>query len=547
MSYLELSNPTSDSCDYEIELSSAFNQNYYKQVRLTTTDYGASILNVSSYVVYKNAPSSGTSKYVRGIIDDGMSAGRTYRFYAYAQAANGTWYKAGMDIITMEDEDEKFDYGFRSVDVESPAPYMIGNEVEICAQIKNYLNTAGPRYLIEVRDRGGKIIDRVSFAKINAKKTVDVYFYTTLKAEQVQNNKISYTLKIKADASGWVEQDNGDNEDTIDINITAPIAPTRIYDDVNVTDSLSSGEKWYYVIFNEDGKANFALQPKKSSLDVDLAVYASNQTTRLGRTAKLAGQDDIVSDISVVAGERYYIRVNHYEGNGNYTLRCKNYPTNSDVMNKLQNDTSLGLTQEKKNTLIKMGSVLLASGFELGFAAGVLGNILHEANVGTFESSAYISNPSAQPAYLKYVDEHFDYRNKFSAKNIKDVGIKATKELVDKCANVNYQGKFGLGCVQWTGGRTMNLVDCYINVCGATAFPTSEQCYEAEGTLISNELNGAYNHIYDEWLTNYKNNTNAAYEAGSIVCRKYEIPAGYNEKAITRGNSAQKIYDILIK
>lgn len=45
---------------------------------------------------------SSSSQYVTGIINNGMSAGRTYTLYAYAQAQNGTWYLAGSDTITMK-------------------------------------------------------------------------------------------------------------------------------------------------------------------------------------------------------------------------------------------------------------------------------------------------------------------------------------------------------------------------------------------------------------------------------------------------------------
>ncbi len=100
MPHLILSNPTTNSCDYEIYLSNSFNQTYYKQVRITSTNHGAETSNVPAYVVSKTAPISGTSKYVRGIIDNGMSPGRTYTLYAYAQAQNGTWYLAGSDTIT---------------------------------------------------------------------------------------------------------------------------------------------------------------------------------------------------------------------------------------------------------------------------------------------------------------------------------------------------------------------------------------------------------------------------------------------------------------
>lgn len=102
MPHLILSNPTTYSCDYEIYLSNSFNQTYYKQIRITSTNHGAETSNVPAYVVSKTAPNSGTSRYVTGIIDNGMSPGRTYKLYAYAQAQNGIWYLAGSDTITTK-------------------------------------------------------------------------------------------------------------------------------------------------------------------------------------------------------------------------------------------------------------------------------------------------------------------------------------------------------------------------------------------------------------------------------------------------------------
>lgn len=100
MPHLKLSNPTTNSCDYEVLLSSPFNTTYYKELRITSTNYGSSTSNVSGYVVSVIAKSS-SSQYVTGKITDGMSAGRTYTLYAYAQAQNGTWYLAGSATITM--------------------------------------------------------------------------------------------------------------------------------------------------------------------------------------------------------------------------------------------------------------------------------------------------------------------------------------------------------------------------------------------------------------------------------------------------------------
>ncbi len=101
MPHLKLSNPTICSCDYEVYLSNPFNTTYYKELRITSTNYGSSTSNVSGYVVSVTAKSS-SSQYVIGKVNDGMSAGKTYLLYAYAQAQNGTWYLAGSHSITMK-------------------------------------------------------------------------------------------------------------------------------------------------------------------------------------------------------------------------------------------------------------------------------------------------------------------------------------------------------------------------------------------------------------------------------------------------------------
>ncbi|SHH55223.1 hypothetical protein SAMN02744040_02326 [Tepidibacter thalassicus DSM 15285] len=124
--------------------------------------------------------------------------------------------------------------------------------------------------------------------------------------------------------------------------------------------------------------------------------------------------------------------------------------------------------------------------------------------------------------------------------------MKKACKLIEDCKATNYKGKFGLGCVQWTGSRTKNLIDCYVDECGEEGYPTREQYYKAESTLISKEFNGNYKKIYEEWLSKHSGKNTAAYEAGSMVCLKYEVPADRYNKAKTRGKSAQKIYQAMM-
>ena len=83
--------------------------------------------------------------------------------------------------------------------------------------------------------------------------------------------------------------------------------------------------------------------------------------------------------------------------------------SHQEMVRNLQNSSL-----RKKDTLAAMAQVLLDDGFAPAFVAGLLGNIIEEGDCGRFESSAYLSNPDAEPDYLVYMDENYDYRDKYS-------------------------------------------------------------------------------------------------------------------------------------
>lgn len=106
---LTLSNAQHYECDFSVYLSNDWNSTYYREVRITSTDYGDSTNSVSSYVEGRTAPSTGTSNYCNGVVDNGMSPGNSYTLYAYALPANNdTWWLAGSDTITMQDPDQPY-------------------------------------------------------------------------------------------------------------------------------------------------------------------------------------------------------------------------------------------------------------------------------------------------------------------------------------------------------------------------------------------------------------------------------------------------------
>jgi hypothetical protein len=204
--------------------------------------------------------------------------------------------------------------------------------------------------------------------------------------------------------------------------------------------------------------------------------------------------------------------------------------------------------KSKKNTLKIIGNLLFANGYPASFVAGVLGNIYHEGSIGKFESSAYIARPDLEPQYLRYMDKLYGYRKKYSGKIITEVSMHKLGTLLDKLKKDSWKkGKFGLGCIQWTGGRTYNLYKIYKQECGGADKITLAQATTAEGKMVINELRNGYKFVYNEWKKkNPKSNTaTAAYNAGYILTMKYEVPADTTNQAKKRGKTAKNMYSIM--
>ena len=219
-----------------------------------------------------------------------------------------------------------------------------------------------------------------------------------------------------------------------------------------------------------------------------------------------------------------------------------NSKTIQKMLENLKKDTSLGLSQDKKTAMIMAAERLLNDNYEPAFVAGVLGNIQNEGTPGKFESSNYRSNPSAEPAYLKYMDSNYNYRNKFSGKSIREVGISAAIKLQNNAKASGYAGKFGLGMIQWTGSRTGGVLKSYQKYAKGDK-PTMEECIKAEVNFMADELKGTYSYVYSSW----KSGDKTARSAGEVVCRKYEVPKDTNGEAKLRANNASKIYNVMMK
>lgn len=214
-----------------------------------------------------------------------------------------------------------------------------------------------------------------------------------------------------------------------------------------------------------------------------------------------------------------------------------------------------GSTLSKKDTLVAMAEVLLDDGFAPAFVAGILGNIMVEGDCGRFESSAYISNPDAEPDYLVYMDENYDYREKYSYKLIYEgISLQEVYNMILELGPEGANGRgscFGLGCLQWTSyERIKRLVENYIEVAGDADTITLAQVQEAEGMTVSYELNNTYRSVYTTWQSENadQNTTEAAFAAGVIVCVRYGVPVGYNTEDVqnTRGALAEAVYNVMM-
>lgn len=213
------------------------------------------------------------------------------------------------------------------------------------------------------------------------------------------------------------------------------------------------------------------------------------------------------------------------------------------IIENLKKDTTLKLGA-KKAIIIQIAKDLLDREYDPRFIAGMLANIYKEGNVGKFESSNYQSNPAKKPEYLRIMDTKYGYQKKYSGKNITEVSLSALNDLLTKLSEDGWKnGKFGLGCCQWTGSRTKTLVSFYIKYSGGRDRITMEQAIKAESKMIVTELaSGSYKSIYSSWMTSKK----TAYSAGKLICTKYERPKANNQAEI-RANLAEQFYKVMMK
>ncbi|MBR0369013.1 MAG: Ig-like domain-containing protein [Clostridia bacterium] len=280
------------------------------------------------------------------------------------------------------------------------------------------------------------------------------------------------------------------------------------------------------------------------------------------------------------------------------TAPSTDLPSNAQMVANIRNSSL-----SKRSSLAGIAELMLNNGYEPAFAAGVCANASAEGDYGRFESSKYIQNYQKRPRYFCFLDggdyytkdangtpvitdvylspeeaaaytgpanvhlrfgEEKYYWNNWSGKYVWNINLDVLEAFMNLLTDAKllngqpdgwndgkgWHGKFGLGCTQWTGGRTRKLLKLYRKYAGeGNPTITKEQVIAAEHEMILYDLQGDYKKVYTNWrdenISNL-NSTDAANRAGYRVCRYYEIPAGGEARAVKRGNSAVNIYKIMI-
>ena len=256
------------------------------------------------------------------------------------------------------------------------------------------------------------------------------------------------------------------------------------------------------------------------------------------------------------------------------------------VEQMLANLKKSGVLGSKRDAILGVMALLIGNGFEPAFAAGVAANIYAEGTYGLFESSRYVSNYQKRPKYFCYLDggnyytqvngkytltavylsqEEYDaytgeaekrlrfgeenfYLKNYSGKYVQNVDLNQLEAFLEALAAGKWQGKFGLGIVQWTGARTKILMSFYRKRASSDGRITPAQVMAAENEMILYDLKGSYSGVYSGWKKANADlaTVEAARSAGATVCLKYEIPANKDSKAVTRGNKAAEIYRVMV-
>lgn len=193
--------------------------------------------------------------------------------------------------------------------------------------------------------------------------------------------------------------------------------------------------------------------------------------------------------------------------------------TNTDVYNILVNN---GYNKDKAYAMAAAYGAT-SSKYGHNFAVGLMANILHEGKPGQIEGnwgSPYWNAPGVSQA-------------------VRDLNYKVISNvsMVDTLLTIpSGVDGIGVGSIQWSGSRRPGILNLYKS--RATQYSQAE-LGAIDVQYMIQEFAGGFAGVPSAC------SGKSAAECASIICKQYERPAGMNQKAVERANTAANLTNLL--
>lgn len=360
----------------------------------------------------------------------------------------------------------------------------------------------------------------------------------------------------------------------------------QLLQSAKITDN--NGEDWYQILYNgmityvTADSFDVTTMPKPTFYAVKNMVVNTGDSSNLNVRNKPYITGDLIgkfADQTIVQlmnftpqnGNWYPVYGQLNNGNYSYGWCSGGYLTDvednnlsesqiQEILTNIQNCSASTIPSNRKEAAVATAQAMLNDGYAPAFVAGMIANIVFEGATGQFESSKYVSNPSAKPDYLVYMDTQYAgtdyYLNNYSGKTIMDVNVQNVYSMLHSLKTTSndtwrINGSrvgFGLGSIQWTFSRAYTLVQLYLEVNNNQSSISKAQAIEAEKLMIMRELNSSeYRGIVNTWRNKCDNidSADAANIAGSDLCNSYLRPAD-STQAQKRATRAEAIYSAMM-
>ena len=391
---------------------------------------------------------------------------------------------------------------------------------------------------------------------VNERNTGSGNYYNIINSEtgKVVNISGSYLVELSDEKNITLYSKSGSNEQVWEIDTISDSEPCYIKSYVdpeygfNAYRSPSNNYNCniHKIMGNETDAAVYFIPQTDGSYKIKLANHSNYYLTATGSSD---GSDIRWQPEDSAKNQKWKLEI------ADFTER---EAIATAVVEKVQSCSTDLIPSDKKTACVTITQAMLNLGYPVSFVAGMLANIVFEGSTGQFENSNYDRNPEKKKDYLIYMDTEYNgtnfYLNNYSNRTIMEVGVDSTYNMLCDLKNQSNgtwkigssRVGFGLGCIQWSFARTLDLVNAYRKINNCSNDITMEQACQGEALLMLKEL--APSNIVSSWKKNNAaalSSETAAYNAAKVLCESYSVPDNYVTVAITRANRAASIYSAI--